>query len=187
MPSERSPSVAVIVTALIVGTVSILIGLFGVLGYRYYSERQWLAFNRSQEVGADQFQISVSPAVWSLNFPMVTKLMESPLRDPSVQGLVVKLDDRTLVMARQPDGSVGLQENAFDSTGLVARWRTLDYEGQTLGEVQIFASTRLLEQELRSALLFISGLVILVAITLSLALFFSLRSLVLRPLKQLER
>ena len=187
MPSERSPSVAVIVTALIVGTVSLLMGLFGVLGYRYYSERQWHDFNRSQEVGADQFQISVSPAVWSLNFPMVTKLMESPLRDPSVQGLVVKLDDRVMVMARQPDGAIGLQDNAFDTTGLVARWRTLDYEGQTLGEVQIFASTRLVEQELRSALIFISGLVILVAITLSLALFFSLRSLVLRPLKLLER
>jgi PAS domain S-box-containing protein len=185
--STQKYSVATFVTLLIIGIVSLLIGLFGVVGYRYYSDRQWSAFQSGQEVGADQFQISVSPAIWSLNFPMVHQLMESPLRDPNVQGLVVELEDRTLIMARGPDGSAVIKDALFDTTGLRVHTRQLDYEGQELGRFHIYASTRLIEAELRSALWFLSGLVLLVDLALSLALYFSLRPLVLRPLRQLER
>ncbi len=183
----RSSSVAVLVTSLIVITVSVVIGLLGGIGYHYFSERQRDDYDHSQEIGADQFQISVAPALWSLNFPMVTKLMQSPLRDPRVQGVVIKLDDRSLTMARQSDGSIDLQEKDFDGTGLIVKRRALDYEGQALGEVQIYSSTKILEQELRSALTYISILVILVDIILLLALFFALRQIILRPLQFLER
>ena len=183
----RNPSVAVIVTVLIVAVVSVLMAFFGAIGYRYYSDLQWAAFNRSQEVGADQFQLSVAPAIWSLNFPMVAKLMESPMRDPVVRGVVVKLEDRVLVMARRPDGGIGVEDKPFATAGLVSQRRTLDYEGQALGEVEIYASTDRLEHDLRGALRFISGLVVLIDVILSVALYFSLRPLVLRPLKLLER
>jgi PAS domain S-box-containing protein len=117
----------------------------------------------------------------------VTKLMESPFRNPSVQGLVVQLDDRKLIMARKIDGSVGTQDKEFDTAGLIVKERKLEYESQALGTVRIYAAPRLLNQQLQDALWFISGLVFLVDATLSLTLYLVLKRLVLNPLRQIER
>ncbi len=180
-------SVAWHVNALILASISLVLGGLGFIGYRFLADWQWDQFNRTQQIAADQFAISLAPAAWSFDLPVIRNLMEGPMRDPNVQGVVVKLDDRQLYLQRQADRRIAFVEAPFPVKDLVVSRRRLNYEGARLGELEVYASTRRVEQDLRTALLFISVLVVLVDLVLTLALFHALRALVLQPLSWLER
>ncbi|MFZ5482883.1 MAG: response regulator [Pseudomonadota bacterium] len=184
---KATASVAARVTLVIVLTVSGLMALVGGLGFHYYQARQWQAFERSQDMAADQFMMSVAPAVWTLNLSLIERLMETPLRDPNIQAVEVILEDRTLRMGRLPDGRLQMDPPHFTAVGLRVRQRPVEFDDQPLGDIRIFASTAAIEDELRRTGSLMFGLGILVDIGLSLALYFSLSPLVLRPLRRLEQ
>ena len=180
-------SIAVRVIFLIVVAVTLVIGALGAAGYHYFSNRQWTQFQLIQRTQADQFKISVEPAVWGLNLALIRKLMESPLQGPHVLGVEVRFDEQTLRLVRQPDGQLSADQPLPQpgQTVLVSE-RQLEYEGQKIGEVRILVGTAMLEDELRHLQWMISGLVLLVDLLLSLLLYVLLRPLVLSPLKTLE-
>ncbi len=187
MSRHRHGSIAASVIVLIVVTVSFLLAVVGAVSYHYYSSQQRASFGQMLELGADQFQTAVAPAAWSLDYPQINKLMESRLRDGNVVGVVVELEERKLVLARNPSGQLQVSDREFDSSGLVASRRSIEYAGQTLGQVHIYASNAQLEARLAQTRLYLGAFIVLVDLILSLALYLVLNRLIVRPLEMVER
>jgi PAS domain S-box-containing protein len=187
MSRHRHGSIAALVIILIVVTVSVLLAVVGAVGYRYYSSQQRDNFKQVLELGADQFQTAVAPAAWSLDYPQISKLMESRLRDANVIGVVVELEERTLALARNANGQLQFSDRAFDTTGLIVNLRTIEHAGQALGFVRIFVSGQQLEAGLEQTRLYLGAFIVLVDLILSLALYLALNRLIVRPLGMVER
>lgn len=186
MKNIRLGSVAAPVIVLILVTVSLLLWVAGWIGYRAYYESELAAFDTAQTAGVDQFQVAVGPAAWGLDYPQIAKLMESQFLDTNVQGIVVELEGRHLVLGRDATGEVHALDAEPAFIDMVVKARTIAYAGQTLGTVRRYASDHLLDQKMRKAMFFLAGLGVMIDLALSAALYFSLLHLVLRPLSRLE-
>ena len=187
MLKRRQTSIAAVVIALIVGAVSLLLAVAGAVGYRYYDARQYAAFHSTRVLGADQLALSLAPAAWNLEYPQVSRLMESHLQDPLVRAVVVQLDTRRFALVQDERHGIQTDDAAFDPQGLDGQEREIVYGNQTVGKVQVYSSAERVEAELRRALIFMVAVILVLDGALSLTLFLALRRLVLTPLHQVER
>ena len=185
--TRRKISIATMVIAIIVVTTSGMLLAVGTFAYRYYSDSKWADFRQTLELAADQISIALAPAAWNLEYPQVSKLMESRMQDPHFKAVTVDLDTKQFVILRDATGAVVSQTSPPDDSSLITIQRPIVYADQNIGTVLLHASSQLLEAELRKALAFFSLTILFLDVILTLGLYFSLQRLILRPLRLVER
>ena len=185
MRSTRS-SLATVVIVLILVCVSVVLGGVGAVAYRYYSVEKWRDFRSALDLGADQLATGLGPPAWNLEFPQITRLMESRMRDPRWAGIVVEVAGEERVVARDARGEVASRTGRFPSAGLHASERDIVHDGEVIGRLGVFATSRQLEETLRVARTFIALAIVVFDAILSLSLYLLLQKLVLQPLRLVE-
>ena len=187
-PAARNPtSIAALLIVLIVVTVSVLLGAGGALTYRSYSQGERDEFNRAMNLASEQLAISLAPAAWNLEYEQVRKLMESRLREPAVHGLTVQLDTARFTLERSRDGMPHWVDGEVNAQGLFVSEQPIRFDGQVIGQVRLYGTTRFVDEELRSALIARILFIVLLDAVLSLALYVGLQRMVLQPLRLVER
>ncbi|MBK6854940.1 MAG: response regulator [Burkholderiales bacterium] len=185
MRSTQS-SIATLVIALILISVSLVLGGVGAVAYHYYSAEKRADFEGAQALGADQLAIGLAPPAWNLEFPQITRLMESQMQDPRSAGVVVQVGDQVFILTRDAEGRVISQAQRFAGTGLHLYERDIVYADQVVGKVASYATSRQLDEALAGTRVFITVSILLFDAVLSLGLYLLLQRLVLRPLRLVE-
>ena len=185
--THRKVSIATMVIAIIVITISGMLAAGGVVAYRYYSDRQWAAFRQTLELEADQISIALAPAAWNLEYTQVGKLMESQLRDPRFSAVDVDLETKRFILQRDASGAIHSSTSPPDNAELIVVRRPVVYSEQGIGQVTLHASPAPVEEELADARFFITTSILFLDVILTLGLYLSLQRLILGPLLRVER
>ncbi len=185
MRSTQS-SIATLVIALILISVSLVLGGVGAVAYHYYSAEKRADFESAQALGADQLAIGLAPPAWNLEFPQITRLMESQMQDPRSAGVVVQVGKQELILTRDGEGNLISPNQRFATAGLHLEARDIVYAEQVVGKVAVYATPRQLDQVLAGTRVFITVSILLFDAVLSLGLYLLLQRLVLRPLRLVE-
>ena len=180
-------SIATTVIVIIVVTVSLVLGAVGTVAYRYYSQQKRGDFANTLNLEADQIAIGLAPAAWNLEYPQVSKLMESQMRDGHYAGIVVDLETKRFIVARDDRGEVHNRDEEFPTAGLILTQRPIVFSDQKVGQVRLYATPDRLEAELGNAFAFLAISLLLLDAILTLGLYLSLQRLILQPLRRVER
>ena len=188
--SHTKLSVAGIVIILLVAATTLLLGALAVIGYSSYRSRQQADFARQHAVIADQLATSLTLPVWNFDREQVGKVMESAMQDDDIYGVVARsTGDLPIqyVRARNDDWKVIASTGTLATSGLQIEKRPIAVAGETIGEVEVFATPRFLEARLRQTLFAIIGIIGFLDLILVLGLSLLLWHTVLKPLKELEK
>ena len=184
---QRKPSsIATLVIALVLISVSLVLGGVGAVAYHFYRVQKWAEFDSAHRLDVDQLAIGLAPAAWNLEYPQITRLMESQMQDPRSAGVVVEVAGQAFSLARDTDGTLTNRVQPVTAAGLHIRQRDIVHAGQVVGTVSVHATPQQLDDALARARTFITLSILLFDAVLSASLYLLLQRLVLRPLRLVE-
>jgi PAS domain S-box-containing protein len=189
MPRRRL-SIAEIVILLLVGATTVLLGTLAVIGYSSYRDRQREEFARKHAAIADQLATSLTLPLWNFDRGQIGKVIESAMQDDEVYGIVARSTGEVPVQhvrTRDAAWKVAAGGGKFAAGGLVVEKRPVAVAGDTVGVVEVFATTRFLETRLRQTLFAIVGVIGFLDLILVVGLYLLLWRTVLRPLREVEQ
>lgn len=183
-------SIAGIVIILLVAATTLLLGVLAVVGYSSYRGRQREEFAKKHAVIADQLATSLTLPLWNFDRGEVGKVIESAMQDEDVYGVIARSTGDTptqFVRTRNDQWTVTAATGNLAARGLRIEKRNIVVAGDTIGEVEVFATSRFLDARLRQTLVAIIGIIGFLDLILVVGLYLLLWRTVLRPLQELER
>ena len=190
-PQVRRISIALILSLAIVVVVTVLLGAFAVVEMHSERDERWRRLKEDVAMSADQQAAALSLTLWNVDVEPIESIMRSVMRNREIQAvaLVSPLVKKTL--ARDTQGQVTASAEplapGLEGAGLVSERRSIQRNGQPLGDITVVASPRFLEQELDSRRLSFAAMVAGLDGALVLSLYVLLWRVLLKPLKSLER
>jgi PAS domain S-box-containing protein len=188
--SRPKRSIAGIVIILLVAATTALLGALAVMGFSSYRNRQREDFAREHAVIADQLSISLTLPLWNFDRGEIGKVIESAMQDEDVYGVLVRSTggaSTQYVRTRDDNWTVTATTGKLVAIGLQIEKRPITVAGETIGEVEVFATPKFLEARLRETLFSIIGIIGFVDLILVVGLYLLLWRTVLKPLKELEQ
>jgi PAS domain S-box-containing protein len=186
---KSKTSIASIVIAIIVVSVSVFLAAVGVIGYALFSAREHgelLALNSMQ---ADQASTALAPALWNFDQTQVEQTVESFMKDKRVYEIVVREADSAhivLAMSRDSKWNPVRKERVANITGFLSQERDIHYREKFVGSVRLVVTPAFLEKNLQRLRWAILLIIIVMASLLTLALYRLLLRIVLKPIKLLD-
>jgi two-component system sensor histidine kinase/response regulator len=189
--NNHKVSIALVLNVAIVVVVTVLLGVFAIveLGSDRAERRDRLKDDVA--MSADQQAVALSLALWNLDPAPIQAIMRSGMRNREIQAIVLVSPVVNVALSRDSRWEVGAGASApaalLADGSLLHERRIIERNGERLGEVDVFATSRFLEQELsrrRSSLvILVLGLDGALVISLYALLWF----LMLKPLTLIER
>lgn len=136
---------------------------------------------------ADRAAIGLSLPIWNIDREQIDRVIESTMREEEIQAVVVQAAGREHAFGRDGSWRPVASSGAAVPPGLLREDRTVEFAGEPIGSVTVYATPRFAEERLRhwavsASLALLVGEVMAVA-----ALALLLWRVVLKPLQTLER
>ena len=187
MPRLRNASITLYVVIVLVTTLTLILGLFGLAGYHYISEHEWSEFHQRLATRSDRLAIALSGAVWNMDREQINRLLQAEMRDADSAAVVLRYDRNHQAMVRGADGRPRQAEQFTAPPGPMVANREIGHEGERIGVVSLYLTPELVAGRLRRFALYLGGMILALDVAIALALIFSLRSLVLNPVQRIGR
>ncbi len=183
-------STASLVIILLVSATTVLLGILAIVGFAFYRTRQRQDFAREHAVLANQLSISLTLPLWNFDRSQIGKIIEGAMQDEDIYGIVARSAGAApvqFVRTRDDDWKVMAATGNLAVGDLHIEKRSIVMAGETIGEVEVFATPRFLEARLRQTLYSVVGVIGLLNLGLIVGLYLLLWRIVLRPLHEVER
>lgn len=174
--------------AAMVITISLVLALFGSLGYQAYARQQVNNLDHLLQLTADKLSVEIAQPVWGFEFTQVRDIMQSALQDQQVYGLIVRHGNENFVLERGRQWQ--LQKTPvgdFDNPGLKNTSREIVVNGRLIGTITVFVSGDTMDAMLDKVAVFFVASILAVDIVLILGLYVLFWRGVARPLKWIEQ
>jgi two-component system, sensor histidine kinase and response regulator len=189
--NKHKVSIALVLNVAIVVVVTVLLGVFAIveLGSDRAERRDRLKDDVA--MSADQQAVALSLALWNVDPAPIQAIMRSGMRSREIQAIVLVSPVVNVALSRDSRWEVSAGASApaalLDDRSLLHERRIIERNGERLGEVDVFATSRFLEQELNKRRSSLVVLVLGLDGALVVSLYALLRFLMLRPLTLIER
>ncbi len=183
-------SIASIVIAVIVISVSLFLCVAGFIGYTLFSTREHGELLALNSIQADQASAALAPALWNFDETQIEQTVESFMKDRRVFEISVMDTDSArvvLAMTRDSKWTPVLTEKHANAAGFLSQKRDIHYREKFVGTVMIVVTPAFLEKDLKGIRWTMLFIIIVVAFLLTLVLYLLLWRIVLKPLKRLNR
>ena len=160
------------------------------MGYGLYNTREKGELNSFIAVQADQAATALAPALWNFDQAQVEQTVESFMKDNRVYAISVKDNDSlgmVITMVRDADWKPVKTEKRIKKDGFLGQERDIHYRGKFVGTITMIVSPAFLEKNLHEIRLMIPLIIIVTGSLLTLALYFLLWRIALKPIKILEK
>jgi signal transduction histidine kinase len=156
---------------------------------RYFSTREALRSELRASVTADaeRLAIALELPIWNIDRSTIDRIVESTLRSPAVEAVVVDAAGRKHAMIRDGAGTAAGFEGTIAEEGLLRDDRDVVFGGMPIGHVTVYATPSFAAAQLRRDIL---GHVVGAAgmtIVMVGVLWWFLRRVIIRPLRSLEQ
>jgi signal transduction histidine kinase len=185
--TRRRRSVAMIVAATLVTATTLVLGGLGLVSYLRDREEKRTRVGRVAEVEANVLAVSLALPIWNIDRPQIEKVLEAMGATPGNYAVVVQAAGATHARVRDAHWRFVPSDGRFATDGLASVRRDIVFNGEQIGTVQVYATPKFVEAELRRSLLWLVLSILTVDVLLVLCVYFALRPTVLRPLVEIER
>lgn len=184
MARNRSLSIQLISSLIAVVTIVLLI--YALTSAVVNRNHEMKGLNNRLSLAAEQLQISIATALWTIDKPLVAKLLDAGMKDPVLSAIVVKAGDTIYARTRDDSWKSVAGEPATVEAGSLTYELPIIFEGEQLGTITLIATTKFLRQKIVTDSLTFVASILLLDILLVCGLFYILNRNVLKPLKKLE-
>ncbi len=176
-----------LITATIVVT-TVILGAF--TGYNAYTERQRMQqeLNTLAEVVSKRLTRQLVTPMWDLDELQVQESLASEMQENKVYGLLVRdVKDNAIFQGkvRNQNWEPVNATSAISSASYVVSREDIARQGERIGMVEVYITDRFLQEEFMASLIYNGIQAIVLMMTLSLMLYFALRSMVIKPVTTL--
>lgn len=188
MQNTSTTSILPQAIAAMVITITLVLALFGCLGYQAYARQQVNNLDQLLQLTADKLSVEIAQPVWGFEFTQVHDIMQSTLQDQQVYGLIVRHGNDNFVLERGRQWQ--LQKTPvgdFDTPGLKNTSREIVVNGRLIGTITVFISGETMDALLDKAAVFFVASILTVDVVLILGLYVLFWRGVARPLKWIEQ
>jgi signal transduction histidine kinase len=187
--TRRSPSIALLLIALLVLLATAVLGAFGAFNYATETRQERNNLRMENALLADQLSASLVLPVWNFDHEQIIGVMESVMKNSDVYAIVVRLADvgstiRSLV--RDEQWRVLRKDDEIPPSRTVEQARPIQHGDDIVGSVEVFLSPRFAEARLRNDLMMTVFTIGVFDLVLVLCLSLLLWRLVLRPIRSVE-
>jgi len=183
----RRPSVAVVVVAALVGVATLLMVVAGVVNYAWYRADGRSALRRDLATEADQLAVGLALPAWNIDRAQIDRVLGAAEADRSVFAVRLQAAAKTHTRVRDGDWRLPAATGDFPTEGLLEERRDVTFDGETIGHLSIYGTTRFLDQDLARMRETIVIRIVAFDALLVLSLYFLLRRAVVKPLTDIER
>ena len=189
-PSKRMLSIAFLVIIILASVTTVLFGTLAVLSFK--TSRNEMQDNLRKENARLAYQLSVglSLPIWNFDREQIETVATSVLGENDVHGVIVRLSGdkpSTFVAERTKSGVRKSYGSEFTTKGLIADQHQIRQADDIVGSVEVYTSTRKMEESLRKTYLKTAIVILAIELTLILSLYLLLWRIVLKPLQEIER
>ena len=189
--AKHKLSIALILSVALVVVVTALLGAFAALELRADRSERWERLEDDVAMSADQQAVALSLALWNVDPAPIQAIMRSGMRNREIQAIVLVSPVANVALSRDGRWEVATGASVpgalLDDVSLLHERRSIERNGEHLGEIEVFATPRFLEQDLARRRLSLSMLVLALDCALVLSLYGLLWAWILRPLRLIER
>lgn len=190
IPRWHELSVVTLVVTAMVTLTTVVLAIFAVINYRIERKDRSEALRTMLRLDADQLAEALTLPVWNFDRPQIERVVESVMRDRIIVGVVLQEEDAhraKSIWTRAEDGQIKKTEGEFPEEAFLREVRAVRTMPDTeLAKVQLFATTRFMDEDVHRLLAKTLGLIVLVDLVLTIGLYWLLRSWVFGPLRSVE-
>jgi PAS domain S-box-containing protein len=183
----RRLPVAVVAAATLVTVTSVVLGAFGAANYLNERRREFDRLHREVAAQADELAMGLALPAWNIDRAQIDKIVDGQAARPAISGVVVHAAGATHARVRGPGGRFMPSADGPARGGLIVEERPITFSGERLGTVRLFASTALIERELRDSLATMVLTIVALDLLLIVSIYLVLWRAVLRPLVYIEQ
>ncbi|MDB6058517.1 MAG: multi-sensor hybrid histidine kinase, partial [Verrucomicrobiales bacterium] len=184
-------SIATLVIFALVTVTTLVLAGFGVVNYRSQAKTYRQALRLRVKADAGQVAAALALPLWNFDRQQMSRVVESMLKESALVAVRLKEAtprDRVTAWVRADDGAVSQTNIDFPTNGLFREVRAVKASpDNTLGTVELFATTEYLKAQLRQELALTIVRIVVVDVVLSLALYLVLCRWVINPLKAVQK
>ncbi|MBU5611624.1 hybrid sensor histidine kinase/response regulator [Geomonas azotofigens] len=181
----RSTSLSFRITATLVAVATVLLTIFAASAMMIFRDREMGKLRQGVKTDAEQLAPAIASALWNFDNAQLDKVLDGGMKNGYLSGIVVQAGPVLAARSRgerweavnwppvQKDTDIVLQEQIY-------------YGDAPVGTMTISATTRFLEQELRTATFYFAASILLLDLVLVLGLYWILKRIVLNPLRLLQ-
>lgn len=182
---KRSIVVFMIIAFMIITTI--LLCAFGIINYNLDKNRQWKKLRNELSLTANELALILPLPAWNTDYGHVDNIIESSMTNQNIYGIVASIDNSFHIRARGDDWKIITLEKEFPVAGLLSEERNIVYSGQTIGSLKVFASTKILGQNLSRTFISIIMFIPVFATIILAGLYFVLNKVILTPVLNIEK
>jgi PAS domain S-box-containing protein len=188
---HRKTSLATVVIITIVAVATLLLGALGVVNHVLESRAARGKFQEDLATNADQLAAGLALPVWNFDRDQIEHVVLSMMREPSIEGAVVSLDDASAPggvreMAWSRDENWEPVQTASRLEGSQGEQRIITASGSQVGTLKLFASPQFLNASINQRLVRLVCMIVALAVILTVSLYLLLWRIVLKPVKRLS-
>jgi len=173
------------VVQLIVTTL--ILQVFGLYSYVTTKSKTHADLNADADVMVSRLANTIAPFIYNMDDAMVEETLTSEMTEKSVYAVLVKAEDNEKVAfsrTRDENWAVVSDSSKIVPDDLIHRTQEISKDDEHLGVLEICLTTKFVKQQLRSIAVTNVLSIIVVNIVLLIALCFSIKWSVIRPLKK---
>ncbi|NDV28566.1 hybrid sensor histidine kinase/response regulator [Desulfovibrio sp. JC010] len=185
---RKKYSVTRIVVLIIVSTTTVALSLFGILDSLDLREKSNSRLQDTQVFLADNLSMTLAEPLWSLDMGMVRKLMLAAMAEKQICTIRLKSSDKLLTLRRDSNWRPLFVDSEQSRCRLehVRTERDIWTDSRPIAKLEICSTDKFIHEELRRIFFATALRVVVTNLFLIFLLYFSLRRVIILPLKSIE-
>ena len=175
-----------IIIAFIIITI-VFLAFFGLIDYTLEKDRQWMILQQELASTAEELRLNLALPSWNFDYAQIDNIMESTMSNQNIFGIIINIGNNTRMRVRGPDWRIITPVKEFSPEGLLVEKRDIVFSGRKIGAINLFGSTRLMEEKLRSTFMTIMSFISIFVFIIIVGLYLVIHKIVLKPLLNIEQ
>lgn len=170
--------------SLIMIVISISIAAFFSI-YDYFAQRKEMKanFNEMIEPVPAKLSESLGSAVWYMDKGMIKKMIETEMQNQRIYSIVIRESNYNLLMAISRDSNWNIADSDGNISGnYLTRKKDILHEGKSVGSLEVYFSTRFMDNSLRKLIIFMIAKVLTLSAVLVFVLLAVMNLFMVKPI-----
>ena len=191
-PSQHKPlrSIQLRFTVLLALLISLVLLGWGVLNYQAARAGYQQELVMRMEGIKERLKTSLPASIWDYYEQQIKLSVDAEIRDQAVLGIQVWGNNGQLLYSTVREGTEWTHREAAPAADRVISWDNIysvDGKNMPVGQTRLYVSERSIQQKMQAELRKLLTQLLLTNVILVTSIYFLLRSVVLKPMRQLKR
>ena len=186
MRSRRKPLAWIVAITLLIVT-TIVLSTYSIVSYVETANRERARIRTLLQLQTRELAVALALPVWNIDRAGIDRVIKAMAQPEPVYAISVTAVGQTHGVIRDAHQNLVPWDGAHVPPGLLTAQAKITLSGNDLGTARVFATTTLLEDELRAERVFILRSIAAIDLLLILVTYFVLYRMFVRPVEQIEK